>query len=228
MRPQLPLIQKAALDAISRLSDADEACLVSFKAEPELIQDFTSNQRALAHAVGAIHTSGATGLFDAVVATADHVYKKGKSRRKALLFITDGLEKNSYVKEDKVIATLIENQAQAYFVCLPDQSDRSFLSGNRPQKGRELTDRLAKVTGGQSFFLASADESASTAARLIGSLRRQYEITYVSTNNKQDDKLRKVKVVVSPKDGRKLNVITRQGYYGPDRKRAVDQEAGKK
>jgi hypothetical protein len=62
---------------------------------------------------------------------------------------------------------------------------------------------------------------------LIGSLRRQYEITYVSTNNKQDDKLRKVKVVVSPKDGRKSNVITRQGYYSPGHKRADEQEAAK-
>lgn len=191
---------------------------MAFRAESELFQEFTSNQRALAHAVGEIYTSGGTGLFDAVVATADYVYEKGKSRRKALLFITDGLERNSFVKEDKVITRLIENQTQAYFVCLPDQSDRSLLGRNRPPKGREITDRLAKATGGQSFFLTSTDESASTAAKLIGSLRRQYEITYVSTNNKQDDKLRKVKVDVSPKDGRQLNVITRQGYYGPGHK----------
>jgi hypothetical protein len=84
-------------------------------------------------------------------------------------------------------------------------------------------DRIARATGGQSFYLRDAEESASTAAKLIGSLRHQYEITYAPTNKKQNDKMRKVRVVVSPKDGRQLNVITRQGYYGPGRKRATEQ-----
>jgi len=92
---------------------------------------------------------------------------------------------------------------------------------------KERLDRLAKASGGQTFSLSTVDETASIAAKMVGSLRRQYEITYVSTNNKQDDKLRKVKVVVSPKDGRKLNVITRQGYYSPGHKRAAEQEAAK-
>jgi VWFA-related protein len=223
MRPLLPLIQKTAQDVISRLSGADEACIVSFKAEPKLIQDFTSNQRALAHAVGEIYTSGATGLFNAVVATADHVYKKGKSRRKAALFITDGLDKNSSVKEDKVVTTLIENQAQAYFVCLPVHFKNSSMVMETSLKPSAQLDRLARATGGQTFYIGEPEESASTAAKLIGSLRRQYEITYASTNNKQDGKLRKVRVVASPKDGRKLNVITRQGYYGPGHIRAADR-----
>ncbi len=228
MRPQLPLIQKTALNVIGQLQPTDEAFVVGFKLESELIQDFTNNQRVLADAVGYIYTSGSTSLFDAVVASADHVYEKGKHRRKALLFITDGLEKTSSVKEKDVITALIENQAQAYFVCLPDQDSRPVSAKMKPSKAMEIMDRIAKASGGQSFSLVSADESVLTAARLIRSLRSQYEITYVSANNKQYDKLRKVSVVVSPKDGRQLNVITRQGYYGPGHKRAADQEAGKK
>ncbi|HKQ74559.1 MAG TPA: VWA domain-containing protein [Blastocatellia bacterium] len=231
MRAQLPLMQRVALNVIGQMNPADEAFVAQFKVEPELIQDFTNNQRALANALGAIYTSGATALFDAIVAASDHVHKNGKSRRKALLFITDGLEKNSSFKEDKVITTLIENQAQAYFICLPiDVSPESLLfpGGNKPLDARERLDRLAKASGGQTFSLKTVDEAATIAAKLIGGLRRQYEITYVSTNNKQEDKLRKVKVVVSPKDGRKLNVITRQGYYGPGHKRVVEREEAKK
>src|SRR5215813_2440698 len=227
MRSQLPLIARVARDVIGQLQLADEAFVVAFKVEPELIQDFTNNQRALASAVGEIYTSGATALYDAVVATADHVYKKGKSRRKALLFITDGEEKNSSVREDKAITALIENQAQAYFVCPPAQVSSPYPGGMSPSNPRAPLDRLAKATGGQAFYLKAPDESAAIATKIIGSLRRQYVITYVSTNNKQEDKLRKVRVVVSPKDGRKLNVIARQGYYGPGHKRAAEQEAAK-
>ena len=227
MRALLPMIQKVALNVISQLQPTDEAFVVAFKAQAELIQDFTNNQRALANAIDQIYTSGGTSLYDAVIATSDQVYKKGKSRRKAMIFITDGLEKNSSVKEGKVITTLIENQAQAYFICMPTESSSPFLGAMNQSTPKERLDRLAKASGGQTFSLNTVDETASIAAKIVGSLRRQYEITYVSTNNKQDDKLRKVKVVVSPKDGRKLNVITRQGYYSPGHKRAAEQEAAK-
>jgi len=144
-----------------------------------------------------------------------------------LLFITDGLDKGSSVNEDKTLTALIENQAQAYFVCLPVQVSRPFLGTTTLLKHREPMDRLAKATGGQSFYLSSAEEAAQMAAKLIGGLRHQFEVTYTSTNNKQDDKLRKVRIVVSPKDGRQLNVITRQGYYGPDHKRVSEQGVDK-
>jgi hypothetical protein len=89
-------------------------------------------------------------------------------------------------------------------------------------------DRLAKATGGQSFYLGKAEESSTTAESFIRSLRHQYEVTYAPTNNKEKDKLRKVRVVVSPKDGRQLSVVTRQGYYGAGHKRVSEKLIDKK
>ena len=228
MRGQLPLIQKAAQDVISQMGSADEAFVVAFTAGSEVIQDFTSNQRNLANAVDKIYANGATSLLDAIVAASGYAYKKGKNRRKALLFITDGLEKGSSIDEDKAISALIENQAQAYFVCVPVEVSRPFSGIKTSLKPREQLDRMARATGGQSFYLRNAEESSPTAAKIIGSLRHQYEITYASTNNKQNDKLRKVRVVVSPKDGRQLDVVTRQGYYGPGHKRVSEKLIDKK
>src|SRR4029434_9334036 len=128
----------------------------------------------------------------------------------------------------KVIPQLSENQWQASFVCPPSQVSSPYPGGITPPNPRAALDRLAKATGGQSFYMKTGDDFASIASKIIVSLRRQYEITYVSTSNKQDDKLRKVRVAVSPKDGRKLNVITREGYYGPGHKRAAEKEEVKK
>lgn len=220
MITQLPLIERTALNMIGQLRPSDEACVVAFKRESELFQEFTNDQKALTSAVGDIYTGGATALFDAVIATADYVYETGKHKRKTLLFITDGIEKGSSVNEGEVVTALIENQTQAYFICLPLQNPSPPHSRKKtPSKAIERLDRLAKASGGQSFYPDTADEPAAIAAKILGDMRRQYEITYVSTNNKQDGKLRKVRVVVSPKDGRQLNVITRQGYYGPGYKR---------
>jgi len=220
MRGQLPLIQKTAMNVINQMGSADEAFVTAFTAKSEVIQDFTSNQPNLATAIDKIYTGGATALLDAIVSTSGYAYERGKNRRKALLFITDGLEKGSFANEDQAVSALIESQEQAYFVCVPVEVSRPFLGIKKSLKPSELVDRIARATGGQSFYLRDAEESGSTAAKLIGSLRHQYEITYAPTNNKQNDKLRKVRVVVSPKDGRQLNVITRRGYYGPGHKRA--------
>jgi len=228
MRGQLPMIQKAAQAVISKMGSDDEAFVVAFTSGSEVMQDFTSNQRDLANAVEKIYAIGGTSLLDAVVAASGYVHKNGKNRRKALMFITDGVDKGSTIDEDKATTALIENQAQAYFVCVPVEISRPFLGIKSSLKPRPQLDRLARATGGQSFYLGNAEESSSTAERFIGSLRNQYEITYASTNNKEKDKLRKVRVVVSPKDGRQLDVVTRRGYYGPGHKRVSEKLIDKK
>jgi VWFA-related protein len=228
MRGQLPMIQKATQAVISQMGSDDEAFVVAFTSGSEVMQDFTSNQRDLANAVEKIYANGGTSLLDAVVAASGYVHKNGKNRRKALMFITDGVDKGSTIDEDKATTALIENQSQAYFVCVPVEISRPFLGIKTSLKPRPQLDRLARATGGQSFYLGNAEESSSTAQRFIGSLRNQYEVTYASTNNKEKDKLRKVRVVVSPKDGRQLDVVTRRGYFGPGHKRVSEKLIDKK
>ena len=228
MRDQLPLIQKTALNVISQMGSADEAFVAAFTAKSEVIQDFTGNQPNLVNAIDKIYTTGATALLDSIISTSVYACKRGKHRRKALLFITDGLEKGSFADEDQAVSALIENQEQAYFVCVPIEVYRPFSGIKKSLKPREQVDRIARASGGQSFYLGNAEESASTAAKLIGSLRHQYEVTYAPANNKQNDKLRKVRVVVSPKDGRQLDVVTRRGYFGPGHKRVSEKLIDKK
>jgi VWFA-related protein len=226
MREQMPLMQKTALNVISQMSAADEAFVAAFTAKSQMIQDFTANQRDLYIGVSQIYALGATSLLDAIESTSGYAYKNGKNRRKALLFITDGLEKGSYATEEQALSKLIENDEQAYFFCVPIEVSRPFLGTKTILKPMELVDRLARATGGQSFYLRDENDSSKTVAKLIGSLRHQYEITYTPTNTNLNDKLRKVKVVVSAKDGRQSEVITRQGYYGPGHRRRTEKGSG--
>jgi Ca-activated chloride channel homolog len=226
MREQLPLMQNAAVDVISHMGAADESFVAAFTARSQVLQDFTDEQRDLATAVRKIYANGPTSLLDAIESTAGYAYEKGKHRRKALLFITDGLEKGSFVNEEQAVSALIESQEQAYFLCLPIQVSRPFSGTKTVLKPIEQVERIARATGGRSFYLRDAESASETAAKIVGSLRHQYEVTYAPTNNKQSGKFRKVKVVVSPKDGRKLDVITRQGYYGPGHKRKSEKGDG--
>jgi len=214
MRAKLYTVSLAARDLIKQMRPDDEAFLVQFKTESELVQEFTSNQRELEDALNRLYLKDGTALLDAIIATADHAHEKGRRRRKALVVITDGLEKNSSAKEKEVIETMKEDEVQLYLVGFLDK-EVSFGPFVRPpsQKAKELLNRLAEDSGGRAFFPADVREMPAIAAQIAKDLRAQYVISYYPSNDRRDGSFRSVRVVVDHGDKRKLIARTRQGYY---------------
>lgn len=215
MRSKLQDVSNAALDLIKQMRPDDEAFLAQFKAEPELVQDFSSDRRELEDALGELFTSGGTSLLDAIIATSDYAQEKGKQRRKALIVITDGLEKNSSVKEREVMEAIKENEVQVYLVGFIDEEEdqRSFFGRSPAKKAKELLSRLADDSGGRAFFPKDLTEMPQIAAQIAKDLRTQYVLSYYPSNDKRDGTFRTVKVQIGQKGGRKLIARTRQGYY---------------
>jgi Ca-activated chloride channel family protein len=211
MRVKLYTVSDAARSLIRQMRSDDEAFLVQFKTEAELIQGFTSDRRELESALGHIYSSGGTALLDAIIAAADHAHEKGKRRRKALVVITDGLEKNSSVKEKKVIEAMKEDEVQLYLVGFVDEDESFQLFGKSPaRKAKDLLIRLAEDSGGRAFFPSNVSETPAIAAQIAKDLRAQYVISYYPNNDRRDGSFHSVRVVVN---NRKLIARTRQGYY---------------
>jgi len=220
MRSRLQTVADATAGLIKQLRNDDEGFLAQFKAEPELVQDFTSDKRELEDAVGELFTSGGTALLDAIIATADYAHEKGKRRRKALIIISDGLEKNSSVKEKEVLEAIKEDEVQLYLVGFIDEEDaEKGLFGKSPAKrARELLTRLADDSGGRAFFPKDITEMPAVAAQIAKDIRTQYVISYYPINDNRDGTFRAVKVQINTKDNRKLIARTRQGYYARNEK----------
>src|SRR5262245_41234514 len=134
MRAKLYTVSDAARGLIRQMRPDDEAFLVQFQTEAELLQEFTSDRRELEEALRRIYASGGTALLDAIIAAADHAHEKGKRRRKALVVITDGLEKNSSVKEKAVIEAMKEDEVQLYLVGFVDEGEPGWPFGRSPAK----------------------------------------------------------------------------------------------
>ncbi len=214
MRSKLQTVTDAALHLIKTMRPDDEAFLSQFKAEPELVQDFTADKRELEEALGELFTSSGTALLDAIIATSDYAHEKGKQRRKAIVVISDGVEKNSSVKEKEVIKAIQENEVQLYFVGFVDEDDSGgIFSKSGSKKAKELMQRLADDSGGRAFFPKDVSEIGEISKQIAKDLRTQYVINYYPSNDKRDGTFRTVKVAVTPKDSRKLVARTRQGYY---------------
>jgi Ca-activated chloride channel family protein len=219
MRSKLQTVTESALPLVKQMRPDDEAFVASFKREPELVQDFTSDKRKLEDALGELYTSGDTALLDAIIATADYAREKGKQWRKALVVFTDGSEKSSSVKEKEVREAVEEDDAQVYFIGFIDEEEKKSrrLFGKPPaRKARELLTRLARDYGGRAFFPKDVSETPAIAAQIIQELRMRYVVSYYPSNDKRDGKFREVNVIVSPKGNRKLIVRCSRGYYAPE------------
>jgi Ca-activated chloride channel homolog len=227
MRPKLYTVAEATRGLIRQMRQDDEAFLVQFKTEAELVKEFTSDRRALEDALRNLYPSGGTALLDAIIATADHAYEKGHRRRKALVVITDGLEKNSSVKEKEVMEAMKADEVQVYLIGFIDKEESFSLFG-ASRKAKNLLTRLAEDSGGRAFFPTDVKETLAIAAQIDKDLRAQYVISYYPNNEKRDGSFRTVRVALSPKDNRKLILRTRQGYYARDDNGMTQGQKGRK
>jgi Ca-activated chloride channel homolog len=220
MKPKLQTVSDAAVSLVKQMRLDDEAFVASFKAESELAQDFTSDRRELEDAIGKLYTSGGTALLDAIIATADYAQEKGKQRRKALVIFSDGLEKNSSVKEKEVMEAIKENEVQVYLVGFIDiemEENRPF--GKSPaKKAKELLSGIADDSGGRAYFPKDVGEIPVIAAQIAKDLRTQYVVSYYPTNDNRDGAFRIVQVSVNSQGAGKLIARTRRGYYARNEK----------
>ena len=214
MRTKLQTVSDSALSLVKQLKENDEAFIAQFKAEAELLRDFTRDKRELEDGLNELFTGGGTALLDAIIATADHAQAKGKQRKKALVVITDGVEKNSSWKEKEVIKAIQEDDVQVYLIGILDESEEgsSLFGKSAAKKAKDLLIHLAEDSGGRAFFPKDASEMPAVMAQVAKDLRSQYIVSYAPTNDKKDGTYRSIRVLATPKDNRKLIVRTRQGY----------------
>jgi Ca-activated chloride channel homolog len=165
---------------------------------------FTSKVDQLENALSRIAAYGMTALYDAVDLALNHL-NKGNLDKKVLIVIADGEDNASKQSQEKILATAGRSNAIIYTIDIFDET-------NRDRNPRVLK-QLAKATGGEAFLPDSITEIVSICKQIALDIRSQYAIAYMPANNKQDGKFRAIKVTARTKDGRRLSVRTRAGYY---------------
>jgi uncharacterized protein with von Willebrand factor type A (vWA) domain len=83
-------VNQAGLNLVRASNPKDEVFGVNFNDEYYLDQDFTNNLLKLKEALEKIDARGGTALYDAVVASAEHLKRNARLEKKVLLIVTDG------------------------------------------------------------------------------------------------------------------------------------------
>jgi VWFA-related protein len=207
MREKRNQVNQAALNLVRSSNPKDQVCIVNFNDEYYLDQDFTSDLLLLKEALEKINASGGTALYEAVVASADHLRRNAQLEKKVLFVVTDGEDNASLETLEQAVKQLQgENGPAVYAIGILGEEEH-------PKRARRALEIIADRTGGLAFFpktLNEVNEISSTVARDI---RNQYTIGYKPTNPRGTGGFRSVRVEAKSKSHGKMTVRTKSGYY---------------
>jgi len=207
MREKRTKVNQAALNLVRSSNPKDDVFIVNFNDEYYLDQDFTNDLLKLKEALEKIDARGGTALYDAVVASADHLKKNARLEKKVLFVVTDGEDNASSENLEKAVKDLQEeNSPSVYAIGILGAEEH-------PKRAKRALEILAQRTGGIAFFPKTLDEVDAISRTIAGDIRSQYAIGYKPTNSRANGGFRMVKVEAKAKGHGKLMVRTKSGYY---------------
>jgi VWFA-related protein len=216
----------------STLRPKDEAFVISFDVDINLLQDFTNSVSRLRHALdsakintGGVSCSGGpigpqgpipcsstgprgTALYDAVY-LASHDEFSHEVGRKAMILLTDGEDQGSKLKIKDAIEAAQKADAICYVLLI---ADRGFYGrGGFGYSGDSDMKKMTQETGGRVIEVGNKIEKLRQAFDQISQeLRSQYNVGYTPTNAVRDGSFRKIEIKPKQSD---YKIQARSGYY---------------
>jgi VWFA-related protein len=216
-------IMSAEQDAASRfvrevMRKRDEALVMSFDTDVNLLADFTEDpsvlDRAIHHAqvnaAGPVITpgtipqngGGGTNLYDAVY-LACHDELGSEAGRKAVVLLTDAEDTGSKVRLEESVEAAQRADAVIHVILITDY-------GATEGYGPGVASKMAGDTGGRVVPVRNEKGLEKAFDEISTELRSQYVLGYYPSNPKRDGTFRKIKVEVTQPDAK---VLARKGYY---------------
>jgi Ca-activated chloride channel family protein len=210
--------QEAAANFIKKVvtGPTDLAFVVGFANSVLLVQDFTGDQQLIARGVGQLVPSGGTALWDAVDYAAEKLSKRPEAEPVAriLVVISDGQDNSSSVTLKEAINRAQHGEVAVYTVSSREAVADPLITTESGDGvvGEHALAILSNLTGGAAFAPGNVHRLDSSFADLQQVIRSRYLITYRPALFKRDGQYRAIDIKVE-KDGHKLRVYARKGYY---------------
>jgi VWFA-related protein len=144
-------------------------------------------------------------LDDAIFSAAQLLHDRGRSRRKAILLISDGINGPKFNQHtyEETLAMLIRDNISVYSLAVGSTSSRRRFS-------RLVS--YANESGGDIYYAATSDAMEKLYSRITEQARHEYTLAYVPRGNNRNSTYHVVEVTTTRVG---LHVRTRQGYYTP-------------
>ena len=206
MEHALDDVKIAVKQLLSKLRPGDAATIIGFNDTMFLAAEREKDQRAREEAVDLLTAWGGTALYDATVRALDLVSHEWG--RKGIVIFSDGDDRNSITPRESATSRVQASDAMLYTI--------GFGGGANVPSLKLKLETYARATGGRAFFPQHTSDLNNVFDEIVAELANQYVLSYSSTNQKQDNSWRNIRVRI--KNG-KYDVRARDGYrsHGPKR-----------
>jgi VWFA-related protein len=213
---QMPLVQRAASEFVSRLRPGDVAQIVDFDRRVQVLQPFSDDRAALEQAIRRVEARGSTSMFNAIyIALRDHsVLAKpagDQIRRDVIVVLSDGDDTSSLVTHDHLLDGAKRSPTVIYAIGLGVGDPRMRRGPTPPEYALRS---LAFETGGRLFLPKDANALSGVYKEISDELASQYVLGYVSNNTSARSAWRAVSVRIGRPE---MHARTRPGYYSASR-----------
>ena len=215
MRPNRDRVITAAVEFARRSHPKDEIFVLTFNDQvehafgPAIVGDMNPSLFHVAMARG-IAARGMTAIYDGILEGLKRV-TAGIHTRQVLIVVSDGDDNASTATREQVIKQVHESDATIYTIALIDPLTRDGNPG--------LLKQLSEETGGESYRPRRMADVSEAFERITRDIRSAYTLAYAPTSRTvsavqgSDLHRRTVRVYARSKDGRRLQVRTRDGYF---------------
>jgi VWFA-related protein len=206
MRDKRQAVNQATINLVKASHPEDEVFVVNFNDEAYIDQDFTGDLNKLREGLEHIDSRGGTAMYDAVVASADHLAKAGRKEKKVLLVVTDGEDNASRDTLEQAVRRVQDEKGPTIYTI-------GLLGGEKQKRARRALEALALQTGGVAYFPKDLSEVDQISLSIAHDIRSQYLIQYRPNRPQQTGEYRTVHVEAHAGGYSKLQVRTKTGYY---------------
>src|SRR5271168_3896689 len=205
----------------------DEAFVMTFDDEPQVIQPFTGDAGMLRDKIVKTRAGGGTAIYDAIydacLKELSHPPRPPGDQpdvvRRVMILISDGDDNLSNHTRAEAIEMAQRTSVVIYTISTStqwialSQTDPNKLANRKTHltEGDQILQDLAEETGGRAFFPYHVDDLDQSFQDIGDELRNQYSIAYNPTNSVLDGRYHKIRIELPEHKG--YQIRSRRGYF---------------
>ena len=180
IRADVDKLEAAAREFAYEIFEGDKLLIVGYDDQAEIVADWTDDAKQIETSLKSFRKKGDPHLFDALQAVTQEALLplRASNQKRIIVVISDGLDRGSKTKFDKILSELQAQDITVYAVQAPDRTGGA-LRRDQP-KPVQVIQKLVEGTGGRIF---SINEPQEAAKAICDELRKnRYILSYAPSN----------------------------------------------